>query len=547
MTFSNETRWQLVTVAYLRWRMFINGLRTRRGKTELVARGFVGIAFGMGAVLGASGMGSAAWYFVSQGKPEYIAGLLWAVFLFWQLFPITATAFTNNPDATELLRFPLSYRSYYLVRLAYGALDPATALGSAWLFGILLGISIARPAFFPWAALALLTFAIFNLLLMQMIFAWVERWLAQRRTREIIGVLFVLLMLSFQLLGPAVEHFGKRPQPELHRFVDILAPIQRFLPPGLASNAIFQASKGNLFTGLFCLLLLASIAWLMGYLLHLRLRAQFRGENLSGVGSLKGSDRERRRHVGWAFQGLAPALAAVVEKELRYVMRSGPVMLTLITPIFMISVFRLGGMNRGFGFAARAPAMAFPVAAGYALLVLTNLIYNNFGSDAGGIQFFYASPVRFSQIVLAKNLSHVTLLLSEVTLAWVAVAMLYGIPSLQVTIATATALLFAVPVNLTIGNLLSLYSPKRLDFSAFGRQRASQTTVFASLGVQIVVVGLATVTFWLANDYGNLWIATSAFLVLSLLSVSLYLFTLRHIDALAGERREALLAELCRA
>ena len=65
--------------------------------------------------------------------------------------------------------------------------------------------------------------------------------------------------------------------------------------------------------------------------------------------------------------------------------------------------------------------MAFPAAAGYALLILTNLVYNNFGGDAAGIQFFYASPVRFSQIVLAKNLTHATILVLEMALAWVAV------------------------------------------------------------------------------------------------------------------------------
>ena len=133
--------------------------------------------------------------------------LFWAIFFFWQVFPIMATAFTNNPDSSDLLRFPLSYGSYFLVRLAYGAFDPASALGGLWSFGILVGVGFAKPALLPWTLLVLLVFVAFNLLLMQMIFAWVERWLAQRRTREIMGVLFVLLMLSFQLIGPLTRAF----------------------------------------------------------------------------------------------------------------------------------------------------------------------------------------------------------------------------------------------------------------------------------------------------------------------------------------------------
>ena len=72
--------------------------------------------------------------------------------------------------------------------------------------------------------------------------------------------------------------------------------------------------------------------------------------------------------------------------------------------------------------------MAFPAAVGYTLLVLTNLAYNNFGGDAGGIQFFYASPVSFREIVLAKNLTHASILAIEIVVAWISVGFLYGRP-----------------------------------------------------------------------------------------------------------------------
>ncbi len=124
-----------------------------------------------------------------------------------------ATAFTNNPDSSDLLRFPLNYRSYFLVRLAYGFFDPASALGSFALVGVLFGVSAARPLLFPWTSLVLLTFALFNLVLMQMLFAWLERWLAQRRTREILGVVFILAMLSFQLIGPIMQRVEQRTSP----------------------------------------------------------------------------------------------------------------------------------------------------------------------------------------------------------------------------------------------------------------------------------------------------------------------------------------------
>jgi len=42
---------------------------------------------------------------------------------------------------------------------------------------------------------------------------------------------------------------------------------------------------------------------------------------------------------------------------------------------------------------------------------------------------------------------------------WVTIALIYGPPEPVVCLATISALLFAVPVNLTLGNLVSLYFP----------------------------------------------------------------------------------------
>jgi ABC-2 type transport system permease protein len=549
MTSTVHRRSQLTAIAELRWRMFVNGLRSKRGKMELVSRVIVTAAFSFGGFGGFAAATGTAWYVVSQGKAEYLALILWPIFFFWQVFPVMATAFTNNPDSGELLRFPLTYRSYFLIRLAYGYFDPASALSSVALFGVLLGTSVARPVLFPWALVVLLTFALFNLVLMQTVFAWLERWLAQRRTREILGVLFILSMLSFQLIGPAIEHLGKGPHPEFSRAAQITAQIQALLPPGITANAIAQTSHGNLALGGLSLVVLAMLTAAVGLLLHLRLRAQFRGENLSEAAARPKVAQMQTVQVGWELPAFSPSVAAVFEKEVRYLARSGPMLLTLIMPVFMLVIFRMGPMNpmRQSGSFNRTPDMAFPGAAAYAILVLTNLVFNSFGGDAAGMQFFYASPVSFRQIVLAKNLTHASILVFNTALAWIAVSYLYGTPHLAVSIATLAGLLFAVPLNFTAGNLLSLYSPRKRDFSTFGRQNVSQTTVLASFGVQIVIVALGIAGFVIARLYHNMWIATLLFLVFAVISIPIYVVVLNRIDGIALQRRETLLAELCRA
>jgi ABC-2 type transport system permease protein len=532
----------------------VNALRTSRGILELVSRIVIAFAFAIGGLGGGFFMAVMASIFIAEGKPGMLSLLLWPVFMFWQVFPLMATAFTNNADSSDLLRFPLDYQSFFLVRMVYGTFDPVTVLVGLWSFGILAGVTFAKPILFPWTLLVLLLFALFNLLFMQMTFAWIERWLAQRRTREIMGVLFVLLMLSFQLIGPLAGRFGKQGHPavqqNLQRFIDILVPVQGILPPGLAADAIAQAVLSNFIVGLSSLALLCAFVMLAAYFLHVRLLAQYRGENLNEVAAISALPKDRSLRLGWNLPGFSAPVAAVFEKEIRYLLRSGPMLLTLVMPIFILIVFRLGPMNSarhsGFIF-ARTPDMAFPSAVAYTLLVLTNLAYNNFGGDAAGIQFFYASPVSFREIVLAKNLAHVSILLMETFLVWIGVSLLYGPPAPNIAFAALAGLLFAAPVNFSVGNLLSLYSPKKLDYTKFGRQRASQLTVLISFGVQIFVVSIGVGAFWLARYLGSLWIATLVFLLLAAFSISVYWLILSRIDALAQARREELISELCKA
>jgi ABC-2 type transport system permease protein len=542
-------RGQIAAIAALRWQAFRHSLRTTRGSLQLAAGIFNGLMFGLGGLGGAVGMGGAAWYFTLVGETERLPALLWPVFFFWQFFPLATAAFSKTLDAFELLRFPLNYRAYVLTRITYGALDPATLVGCLWLLGITAGIGLARRSLLWWAVPALLGFALLNVLLTQTIFAWAERWLAQRRTREIFGILFFVLIIGVQFIGPLVGRYGEKSGRQALRVGREVAVVQRALPPGLAGGAISDASKAHFAASLGSLALLGGYGIAITWLLNLRLRAQYRGESLSETAA-RGQSREKSGvlPLGWALPGLSAPVAAVFEKEMQYLWRSGPMLFTLIMPAVLIVLFGLGPAgSEGAGFLARAPAYAFPVGAVYALLMLTNLVYNNFGGDGGGVQFFFAAPVRIAQIVLAKNLVHGAVLILELALVWIAVCMMFRPPSLAMTIATLTGVLFAVPVNLVAGNLLSLYSPKKIESGMLGRQRASQTTVLASFAIQLGTAGLCAFALYLTGSWGSLWLATAAFLVLAVAAWSGYALVLNRIDRIALGRREVLISELCRA
>jgi ABC-2 type transport system permease protein len=542
-----QSRGQLVAIAQVRWHIFVHSLRTTKGALELFSRIVIGVIITGGGVGGAVLLGVGAWYLVSHGKADGLLLLLWPVFMFWQFFPVMATALTETMDSSELLRFPLNYRAYVLVRLVYGALDPATVLGSLWLIGITMGIGWARPTLLAWAALVLGVFGVVNMLLTQMVFAWIERWLAQRRTREIFAVLFFLLIISFQLIGPLLSRYGDQSNATFHQAGRVAGPVQAVLPPGIAASAIASAVNGRHTAAL--LLLLGLSLYGVGFLrvLSVRLHAQYRGENLSEVDRSERLARAERVRAGWELLGLPGPVAAVVEKEFRYLSRSGPVLLTFVTPIVMLFVFGLGGRSGpGSGFLQHWPELALPVGAGYALLLLTNLIYNNFGPDGGGIQFYLTSPASFRSVMLGKNIAHLGVLAAEVVVLWLGASLLYRIPSAGAVLLTLAGLLFAAPMNLAAGNLLSLYSPKKTEFGTFGRQRASQVTVLASFVIQGVVFGIAGLAIFAARSYGSLLMAVAMFVGLGAVATAVYFFVLGQVDRLALRRREVLTTELCK-
>src|SRR5205807_6851316 len=126
----------------------------------------------------------------------------------------------------------------------------------------------------------------------------------------------------------------------------------------------------------------------------------------------------------------------------------------------------------------------------------------------------------------------------ETVVAWIAVSFLYGPPTLSVTIAALTGLLFAAPLNFSIGNLISIYAPKKVDYSSFRNQKPSQMGVLISLGVQLFVVGVGAFVFWFAPHKGNFWIAAAILLALAGISITAYKLTLDRMDGLALDRQE---------
>jgi ABC-2 type transport system permease protein len=542
---NSVAREQLRAIAALRWHLSINSLRSVRGRLNLVSRVVAGLLVAGAGIGGGIVIGAVAFGITRDQKFIWLAVPFWLLSIFWQLFPVMASAFTQNVDTSALLRFPLSYVSYFVVRMAYGALDIATALGMFWSLGLLVGVSVADVRLLPWAVVAIGGIVVFNLLLARMIFVWIEHWLSLRRSREIISLIFVLLLVCFQLAGPLLGRYSRLPDTKRFHVLERLIPLERALPPGVAADAIEDAAQGRTTTAFRSLLALAGYAGAVLLPLHLRLHKQYEGEVVSSgdVQKVVLPREARGLRRGWKVPLASGPVSAIFEKELHYFLRSGPMLFTLIMPVVMIIILwggRKGFLNHQAGF-------LFPIGAAYCLLVMNNILYNSFGGDGGGIQFLLLSPVSFRKIMMAKNLAQGAVLLAELLVLWIGVSFIYQRPYLNSLALTFAWYAVAAPLNFSAGNLLSVYSPKRIDYSTFGRQRASESAIFVSLAVQLTGMGLGALAIYIGYRYANVWIASFVLLALALPSIAGYFILLARIDGIAMSRREVLATELCRA
>lgn len=545
--FSQLARVQYAALARMRWSMFRNGMRTGKGALELGARSamillYAGMGFGL-----AIGLGFGAGAITSNGEWEFLPILFWVVCFLWQIVPVSMVSFQQQFDPGGLLRFPVSFGTFYLLHLIFGLVDASTIMGAFCCTGLLVGIGVVRPDLIGWTALALFVFAIFNIFLVRAIFAWIERWLAQRRTREILTAVFFVGLLSMQLLNPALRHspthsrMSALERANTVRWIDRANAIQRWLPPGLAAGMVQEAQENKPAQSLEALAVLGVFLVATGGVLAARLRSEYRGENLGEAPARKETERRRGK---WLIDGSGP-VAAVMEKELRTLMRAMPLLYSIGAPLLMVFVF--SGLYRHRDAASTHFPIALLLCLAYGLVGFTQLFYNNLGTEGTGIQILFLSPTPFRTVILAKNLFHSGLFALEALIICVIAAWRFGIPAPAAFAATLCWVLFAVAAHLAAGDVFSIIMPYRINLGRIGRQRGSQANALLSLLIQAVVLGLGAAGLGICSWWAKLWLAVPIFIVMAAVAAFVWLRVLRNVDRMANNRREELMAALVRA
>ncbi len=106
---------------------------------------------------------------------------------------------------------------------------------------------------------------------------------------------------------------------------------------------------------------------------------------------------------------------------------------------------------------------------------------------------------------------------------------------------------FSLPINLAVGNILSITMPYRINPGRISRQRGSQISTIVSLLLEAGVLGVGAAVFAICSVVGMLWLAIPSFLVLTIVAVLVWLRILANSDGLAAQHKDMMLTTLVKA
>ena len=538
---------QICLIAGLRWRILRNNLRRKNNWLDLV--GMVGAAFWGGILIFGF---SLAFYFggqaaISSGHIEWMTLFFLAILCFWQIIPLFVAGFGLTFQFRTLLRFPLSLGAFYLIALAYGLADFSAIASVCWLLALTLGAGTANPAMLPTMILVVFVFLAMNLTLERLLASWFERLLARRATREIVLGLIILLSVSAQFIKPLIEHYEHGPPPWLLH----ARPYLSFLPPELASQALKAAQTHDVYGALLSAAGLGLYVFSFSALLWRRFAAQYRGEELSEAAAparMVVSTNASRSTGTDALGFLPPPVAAVLQKDFRYLVRNGFLLIALLVPPFLVFLFssQFAGRHPWAIRTGVSPDLFFPGIMGYLLLNLMMHAYNCFAYEGRGIQTYFTAPMRFRDVFLGKNLMHAGILTLEIVLSVGLLAWRIGLPSWPVFVATIVGLAFAAIGQLPLANWASLCFPRKLEFGSMRGQRGSGVAIWVGFGSQIILAAVCSLTLFMGRWTNNPWLPAEAFAALAAASLAGYFASLDTLTELAEKKKEILIEALCR-
>ncbi|MBI2685723.1 MAG: hypothetical protein HYX27_05365 [Acidobacteria bacterium] len=484
-----------------------------------------------------AGAALAAGFLVSGQVPmtileRAVPGVFFLIFFFWQIFPIVLATQGAYLDMRRLLVYPIPETQLFLLETA---LRVTTALEMILVcFGLFAGL-LLNPAIPIWAPFTVIVFMAFNLLLATGVKSALERLFKKKGVRELMMLVFVGLILVPQFAAAALED-GALPKLQ---FLQHFARLFQAMP---------WAAAGTLALGRFSAFAAASLGGAMA-LTYLFARIQFQRTLAIDESAAAGRSKPERtespwleRATRWPAVFLLDPVAALVEKDLRTLSRAPRFRLIfMMASTFGAVLWLPQALRSKDGWMAHN---YITMAALYGILVLGEALYwNVFGFERAGAQHWFVTPVRFGDVLRAKNVVALCFtLLSILCLSFIAILLPIGAGVAQVADALAAATVFLVCV-MAGGNLTSVYLPRPINAEQAWRNNASKTQfmlilAYPLLGIPVFMAHLAR---WATGSY---WAYHGVLAVALVIALCFYIVATETAVEAAEQRKEQIVAAL---
>ncbi|HET6890664.1 MAG TPA: hypothetical protein VFH31_06145, partial [Pyrinomonadaceae bacterium] len=399
------------------------------------------------------------------------------------------------------------------------------------------------------ALLATVPIATFGLALSKWLSTSLGSLLRRRRTRgeTILALIGAVAGLGGALIGQIA--------PTIFRHAESTKEL-RWTPPGAAAVALTNGlADGNVreYT--------LAVSLLVAYVIVLVTATYWIAKR-----SVLGKEGAKRRtthltlesaptaYTGWEPPLLSSQLAAVVEKELRYLFRNAQVRMMVLMPLILI-VIRLananrmsdsGGVNGRTFFADFLYYGEGLMAAGgvlYVFLTLTGLFCNLFALEESGMRALILSPVRRYYILIGKNIAVTIIALFFSTGLLVVNQLVFGDITPRALLFVVFTFVILAMLMCVLGNWLSIRFPKRMKFG----KRLNVSGVVGLLLIPMMIFLslpplIATAAGYFTRSMSVVYVTLAAF---ALLAGGLYLLSITR-QGTALQRREVEILEAVR-
>ena len=488
-------------------------------------------------------------FFSSSDQGSYflpvISGSLMFVMLYWQFAPVLSASFGASLDLRKLLAYPIPHGKLFLVEILLRITTCPEML--IVLAGISAGL-LRNAEHGVRRALEILTgaliFAAVNILLSAGTRNWIERVFLRTRLKEVMLLIFVVAGLLPRIL--IAMNVGKN-------LVVSFVPSQTAWP---------WAAAGRLMLGdTVALSFPSAAAWLTATLLFSRRQFERSIRYDGGPGrAVKTQDKPDRQSAPksgvldslfrFPSRFLPDPIAAMTEKELRTLSRIPRFRLVYTMSIFFglilyfpnLTRMRTGRVMPADSFLGQNALLFMST---YGLLMLGQITYwNSFGFDRSAAQGYFSWPVRFRDVLIAKNMTIAVLMVPQI-LAISLICSAAHIPVTPAKVAETLLVMFITALYwLAMGNICSVRIPRALDPDKMN-QMSNKMQAMTILIAPFLLVPLV-IAYWSRWFFGSELVFAGLLVVAAIIGGIFYWVGLDSAVNAAEARRESMLTELSR-